>query len=822
MVTQSSKAKRIKPKEQLQRRSSTQAQERSPQAHHSAANDPYGGILSLQQAAGNQAVSRLLQQQVSSQTASQPIQAKLQVGQPGDIWEQEADHIAEAIVQPKTASFAPKINSISPTVQRDYLGKRLMQRVAYATVRYKRFIKDAEKYGLPVKLLKAVFASRIIIAEPDLEDNYYSPVLNELHFKKETIDSVKNFAPVQPSGRSSAAQAIYHESTHAIFDILENDPKYKQFIAEGNQHYKDAPTTEGTITTDPPRVFQEAVASYVGHRVAAWWEAFENMSINLAHGKTDSTTFERIRKEYNSAMAEMQFGYSEEGGFLGFGKHQVETSRSITPEMKQFLDRELLEDKIPDQFDAVVGFQKLLADAQIVLELTSQKPQQIMPKLWSPTAAQPDNSQLQLYLESVQGKGQLLDRNTRSFMEQRFGYDFSQVQIHTDSEAAASAQNINAKAYTFGQNIVFGEGQYVPSTTEGQKLLAHELVHVVQQKGNNNPRLQRQTAAGKAPDNWDLRSQELVGTSYEEYIKTLASTTFLGREVKQVHSELAEMLEKAQQILIDKLRAENPDIQSPIQAIEALRKKYTISVSSTLRQKQALHGWGLAIDFDAMTNPYILNEAEDSPEPNKELSQAYDEIAKFMLDQPSSINLLKKGRNAFGNSVSQAYEKLKLESDAMQRYFEMMDDSTKLEEFIRAYWWTLNPVDEPTVPSPEQIQKKMEQVREEMRKNYMILGGKDEQGKPMPVPPKISREGKEISGGDRPFAPKSTKGIGEPKKGFLNIPQELVLALTDAGLAWGALDLEGEQGDIQHFDTRLGKFGKQAVVVNQKYKNQKK
>jgi hypothetical protein len=193
-----------------------------------------------------------------------------------------------------------------------------------------------------------------------------------------------------------------------------------------------------------------------------------------------------------------------------------------------------------------------------------------------------------------------------------------------------------------------------------------------------------------------------------------------------------------------------------------------------------------------------------------------------MLDQPSSINLLKKGRNAFGNSVSQAYEKLKLESDAMQRYFEMMDDSTKLEEFIRAYWWTLNPVDEPTVPSPEQIQKKMEQVREEMRKNYMILGGKDEQGKPMPVPPKISREGKEISGGDRPFAPKSTKGIGEPKKGFLNIPQELVLALTDAGLAWGALDLEGEQGDIQHFDTRLGKFGKQAVVVNQKYKNQKK
>jgi len=74
-----------------------------------------------------------------------------------------------------------------------------------------------------------------------------------------------------------------------------------------------------------------------------------------------------------------------------------------------------------------------------------------------------------------------LDQETRSFFEPRYGHDFSRVRVHADSEAAESARSVNSLAYTVGQNVVFDAGQFAPRTSSGQRLLAHELAHVVQQ-----------------------------------------------------------------------------------------------------------------------------------------------------------------------------------------------------------------------------------------------------------------------------------------------------------------------------------------------------
>jgi hypothetical protein len=71
----------------------------------------------------------------------------------------------------------------------------------------------------------------------------------------------------------------------------------------------------------------------------------------------------RLQADYNRRMGEVVFGYSEEGGFLGIGSEQVETTRAMSRRMKAFLDRELLEGRIPDRFGAVAGFQQLLAQA---------------------------------------------------------------------------------------------------------------------------------------------------------------------------------------------------------------------------------------------------------------------------------------------------------------------------------------------------------------------------------------------------------------------------------------------------------------------------
>lgn len=81
----------------------------------------------------------------------------------------------------------------------------------------------------------------------------------------------------------------------------------------------------------------------------------------------------------------------------------------------------------------------------------------------------------------INSGGQTLDAGSRKFFETRFGYNFSDVKIHTNAKAAQSAQDINALAYTTGNNIVFNQNQFSPDTTSGKKLLAHELTHVVQQ-----------------------------------------------------------------------------------------------------------------------------------------------------------------------------------------------------------------------------------------------------------------------------------------------------------------------------------------------------
>ena len=87
--------------------------------------------------------------------------------------------------------------------------------------------------------------------------------------------------------------------------------------------------------------------------------------------------------------------------------------------------------------------------------------------------------------EVLNSPGRPLDRASREFFEPRFGFDFGSVRVHTGSRAAESAKTVRARAYTVGQNLVFANSQYSPHSTEGRKLLSHELAHIVQQSGGN-------------------------------------------------------------------------------------------------------------------------------------------------------------------------------------------------------------------------------------------------------------------------------------------------------------------------------------------------
>jgi hypothetical protein len=120
-------------------------------------------------------------------------------------------------------------------------------------------------------------------------------------------------------------------------------------------------------------------------------------------------------------------------------------------------------------------------------------------------------------------------------MERHFGHDFSDVRVHSDGVSSWSAVELRAKAYTFGTHIVFAEGRYSPHTEEGRRLIAHELTHVVQQRGVP-PWIQR------SPDDDDRWKHDVKAARYRGQVvaERIRNHTKVSKEVREIiHRELA-------------------------------------------------------------------------------------------------------------------------------------------------------------------------------------------------------------------------------------------------------------------------------------------
>jgi hypothetical protein len=285
-------------------------------------------------------------------------------------------------------------------------------------------------------------------------------------------------------------------------------------------------------------------------------------------------------------------------------------------------------------------------------------------------------------------------------------------------------------------------------------------------------------SAEREGDSWDPMVRSVFGLrSFGEYVHTVLQTaTFFGQTIAQLHPELISAL---QQVETNLKAAQGPGYKVP-------------TIDSGFREHKGMHGWGMAVDFDVKENPYVLNESGEAAL-DAELKPAYDRVAQFMLgDTQSSLGKLKQGRRAFGGgSAGDVYDALRRESDAMKRYFTLKDDPAALSDFLSNEWPPLHPGLAPPDAST---------VKAQMVNDYEILGGAGPGGKKRAA----------AKGTDRPFAPSSGGGAGDPRTGFLNLPKEFVVAMTDAGLAWGAIDIQGEPGDVQHFDLRLVGQGKKA------------
>ena len=122
-------------------------------------------------------------------------------------------------------------------------------------------------------------------------------------------------------------------------------------------------------------------------------------------------------------------------------------------------------------------------------------------------------------IESSKGAGSPMSRDTKSFMESRFGNDFSQIKIHTDSNAVQLSKSLNAQAFAVGNDLFFNEGNYAPESESGKHLLAHELVHTIQQ-GRQKQAVQKQSNKDDPASGWETDQESFAKRMAERHLST--------------------------------------------------------------------------------------------------------------------------------------------------------------------------------------------------------------------------------------------------------------------------------------------------------------
>jgi Domain of unknown function (DUF4157) len=250
---------------------------------------------------------------------------------------------------------------------------------------------------------------------------------------------------------------------------------------------------------------------------------------------------------------------------------QVETSRihSLRPQNQKTLQRQSVEEEIEER------------TPRILTKGLSDHTAEVTPGL----AAR---------IDTLQSEGQPLPSPIQAFFESSLGSDFSAVRVHNDAKAAETAHALKARAFTLGSNIVFGAGHYTPETIDGRRLLAHELVHVVQQSGGiesipmqerisrvQNPIVQR--AISRELD--QIESYLSYGVfdwaiTDKEAIRSLELLESLPRYQQAVFfanpkyvNRLRENLPEERVREFNKLEREVAPIQPPIPTIEDIRSK---------------------------------------------------------------------------------------------------------------------------------------------------------------------------------------------------------------------------------------------------------
>lgn len=282
----------------------------------------------------------------------------------------------------------------------------------------------------------------------------------------------------------------------------------------------------------------------------------------------------------------------------------------------------------------------------------------------------------------------------------------------------------------------------------------------------------------------DKRQHTTYG-NYAGYRATLVNGTVFGRSVSGVTRSFLRKLQKAEADAAKAIGGSSPDFG-------------VVSVSG-YRAGDGMHNWGLAVDINYDGLPYIMHERGEETL-DRELRPVYERISRLILHRASVVphDITQGARSA--SRTSSLYDQLLQESNAMILYFRCMQDTKELTAVIQhapaGFDWS--PISgSSSAPTVDSLQT-------QMMADYVTLAGRPGPaipGRSYPTAGTIKRSTKGRA--DRPFETKNPAQRG-PELGYMSIRKELVMALSSAGLRWGAIDFSPESGDVMHFDDRLG------------------
>ena len=260
---------------------------------------------------------------------------------------------------------------------------------------------------------------------------------------------------------------------------------------------------------------------------------------------------------------------------------------------------------------------------------------------------------LESRINAKRGGGQSLSNDTRSAIEPQFGYDFSQVRVHTDAEADILSQQLHAQAFTTGKDIFFKQGKYQPASREGQWLLSHELTHVVQQGGSatlDRPVKRNTNVRNISPQGAGLQSEviERANTTFEEKRQKLENFVPGQKKGKSRWSYLAG----------DKPEKESDSESSNKKKVEPPYKSEPLEGMDKVTYDQAL------AKFKKMKKPRLLGGTSKSVrrlEALKYLNETVESSKKYTSETQMIVNsVMEAYKDVFGEELKEdkADEKL--------------------------------------------------------------------------------------------------------------------------------------------------------------------